>query len=136
MVIVASIFVMLAVTLIPAVRSTLNQRSEISELSEQLAQQRERVSALQQEQRRWSDPAYIEQQARERLKFVRVGERSYTVIDADVAPDGGVPNVVTSAGAFEANSPWYTRMWQSMVVADTTAGVPADSRPSPAPPSP
>jgi cell division protein FtsB len=135
MVILAAIFVMLAVTLIPALRSTLNQQSQINELSDQLASKRERVAALQQEQRQWSDPAYVEQQARERLKFVRVGERSYTVIDAEVAPADGGPNIAAPE-ASTANTPWYTRMWQSIVIADTPADATATNQPSPAPPAP
>jgi len=86
MAILAAIFVMLAVTLVPTLRSTLKQRSQISDLRSQLAQQGRTVAALQREQRQWSDPAYVEQQARERLKFVRVGETSYTVIDAEPVP--------------------------------------------------
>jgi cell division protein FtsB len=127
MVILAAIFVMLAVTLIPTLRSTLNQRSQIDDLRSQLAQKRETVAALQQEQRQWTDPAYVEQQARERLKFQRVGETSYTVIDAEVAPVGaGGPKIAAPVRAATANSPWYGQMWQSMVIADAPAKVPAD----------
>ena len=126
MAILASIFVMLAVTLVPTLRSTLNQRSQINALRGQLAQQGETVAALQQEQLQWSDPAYIEQQARERLKFVRVGETSYTVIDAEAAPAGtGGPKIAAPARAATANSPWYGQLWQSMVIADTSTKAPA-----------
>ena len=76
---------MLAITLIPALRSTFSQQSEIDGLHDRIAQQRDKVAALEQEQHRWGDPAYVEQQARERLKFVRVGETSYTVIDTPTA---------------------------------------------------
>jgi cell division protein FtsB len=125
--ILASIFVMLAVTLIPTLRSTLNQRSQINDLRSHLAEKREKVAALQQEQRQWTDPAYVEQQARERLKFVRPGETSYTVIDAEVAPvRGGGPTIAAPSRAATANSPWYGQMWQSMVIADTPAKLPAN----------
>lgn len=128
MAILASIFVMLAVTLVPTLRSTLNQRSQINALRGQLAQQGQTVAALQQEQRQWSDPAYVEQQARERLKFVRVGETSYTVIDAEVVPaDTGGPKIAAPARAATANSPWYGQLWQSMVIADTSAKAPANA---------
>jgi cell division protein FtsB len=129
--ILASIFVMLAVTLIPTLRSTLDQRSQINDLRSLLAQKRETVAALEQEQRQWADPAFVEQQARERLKFVRVGETSYTVIDAEVAPvDAGGPKIAAPARASTANSPWYGQLWQSMVIADassTSAKVPVQA---------
>jgi len=122
MVILASIFVMLAITLIPAVRSTLNQHGQINDLRDRLAQQRKTVVALQQEQRQWSDPAYVEQQARERLKLVRVGETSYTVIHGQARPDlaGGL-RIAAPEQASAANIPWYGQLWQSIVIADTAA---------------
>ena len=135
MVILAAIFVVLAVTIVPTLRSTLNQRSQINELRTQLAHKRETVAALQQEKQRWTDPAYVEQQARERLKFVRVGEKSYTVIDAEAAPvDGGGPKIAAPTKASTANSPWYGQMWQSMVIADTPATVPKAPGTAPARP--
>lgn len=127
MAILAAIFVMLAVTLVPTLRSTLNQRRQISDLRGQLAQQGRTVAALQQEQRQWNDPAYVEQQARERLKFVRVGETSYTVIDAEAPPadTGGGPKIAAPVQASAADNPWYGQLWQSMVIADAPAKAPA-----------
>jgi hypothetical protein len=113
---------MLAITLIPALRSTLNQQGQISGLRDRIAQQRGAVADLQAEQRRWDDPAYVEQQARERLKFVRPGEKSYTVIDGEAtsAVIGGA-NIASPAHASAANIPWYGELWRSMVIADTPA---------------
>ena len=132
---------MLAVTLMPTVRSTLSQQSEINALRNDLGQKRATVAAMQQQQRQWNDPAFIEQQARERLKFVRVGETSYTVIDAEVAPPRVAgPKIAAPARATNVSSPWYGQLWQSMVIADTPTKVavktpvkgPAASKPSPA----
>jgi cell division protein FtsB len=132
MAILVSIFLMLAITLIPALRSTFNQQGQINDLRDSLARQRQTVAALQQQQRQWSDPAYVEQQARERLKFARVGETSYTVIDGQSAPDDGGPKIAAPEQVTGASSPWYSRMWQSMVIADTPVSTPAMSQPSPA----
>ena len=132
---------MLAVTLIPTLRSTLNQQSEINAIRDQLGQQRETVAAMQQEQRQWSDPVFLEQQARERLKFVRVGETSYTVIDAQTAPaNSGDLKIAAPATVSTFNGPWYGQLWQSMVVADTpvsaATGQPSLTSPASAPPAP
>ncbi|MBC7558158.1 MAG: septum formation initiator family protein [Dermatophilaceae bacterium] len=127
---------MLAITLIPALRATFSQQSEIDGLHDRIARQREKVAALEQEQRRWADPAYVEQQARERLKFVRVGEKSFTVIDPDTAPEvTGGARIASPAPGSAANVPWYGELWQSMVIADTPA-IAATSVPSPATPTP
>jgi len=126
---------MLAITLIPAARSTLNQQGQINEAHDRIAQQRSKVAALQQEEQRWTDPAYVEQQARERLKFVRVGEKSYTVIDGESAPDlTGGPGIAAPRHP-AANIPWYGELWQSMVIADTPPQAPA-RQPSPGPATP
>jgi cell division protein FtsB len=128
MAILASIFVMLAVTVIPTLRSTLNQQRQISGLREQVAQQRDKVAALQREEQHWKDPAYVEQQARERLKFVRVGETSYTVIDAEAAPvEATGPKIAAPVKGTTANSPWYGQLWQSMVIADAAAKAPVNA---------
>jgi len=126
MAILASIFVMLAITLIPAVRATLNQQGQISDLRDRLDQQRATVAALQQDERQWRDPAYVEQQARERLKFVRPGETSYTVIDGQSATAlAGGQTIASPARTSAAHAPWYGQLWQSMVIADTPAPAPA-----------
>lgn len=119
-----SIIVLLAVTLLPTARSVLRQRSEISALQDKIATQTSTVEALKVEQERWKDPAYVEQQARERLKFVRPGELSYSVIDptkaAPTIPSGAVVAAPSSSG----NQPWYGQLWTSMQLADRpTAGM-------------
>lgn len=124
MAVLSAIFVMLAVTLIPTLRSTLSQQSEINALRDQLGQQRETVAAMQQEQRQWDDPVFVEQQARERLKFVRVGETSYTVIDPQAASAGSDDlKIAAPATVTTFDGPWYGQLWQSMVIADAPAKV-------------
>jgi len=123
-VVLASIAVLLAITLVPTLRSYLHQQGRIDSLRHQVAQQQAGVADLQKEQARWNDDAYVMQQARERLKFVKVGEKSYTVIDPK--PDakslaGGGAAVETKA----SGGTWYSHLWDSVQVAD--AG-PAESR--------
>ena len=65
------------------VAAYVNQRGDIAALQDKVAPQQHDVAALQAEQEQWRDPAYVEQQARQRLKFVKPGERSYTVLDAE-----------------------------------------------------
>ena len=85
------------------------------------------MGELQKEQARWNDDAYVVQQARERLKFVKVGDRSYTVIDGEPAkpPIEGV-----AAPAASSDHPWYGQLWESVRAAD--AG-PTTTKPAPAP---
>lgn len=115
-VVLASIFVLLAVTLVPTLRSYLRQQGEIDALRGQVTEQRQGVSDLQKEQARWNDDEYVMQQARERLKFVKVGEKSYTVIDGKPSTKA-LPGVAKASAASNDN-PWYGRLWESVQVAD------------------
>ena len=67
MAILACILVMLAVTLVPTLRSYLQQQSEYSALQAKVTEQRHTVDQLTRERAHWNDPAYVEEQARERL---------------------------------------------------------------------
>ena len=116
MVVLASILVLLAVTLVPTLRSYLRQQGEIEALRGQVSEQRDGVSDLQKEQARWNDDAYVMQQARERLKFVKVGEKSFTVIDGK--PTTKTLPGVAKAPAASSDHPWYGQLWESVQVAD------------------
>ncbi|MGL4743473.1 MAG: FtsB family cell division protein [Dermatophilaceae bacterium] len=112
-----TIGVFLAVLLGPTIAAWLGQRADIAALREQVADQERDVAALDAERDRWRDPAYVEQQARQRLKFVKPGERSYTVIDPE--PDPGavdpIPEVVVAG---EPDLSWYAAVWESARTAD------------------
>lgn len=119
--VIAAILVMLSVTLVPTLRSFLHQRAEISSMQEQIARQHQTVDGLQQERKRWQDPAYVEQQARERLKFVMPGEKSYTVIDdtGSKPASSGEPGVAEVTQKVQSKRPWYGQLWESMKIADS-----------------
>lgn len=117
--ILGTVVVVLAILLAPTVHAYLAQRSTINALRATVAQQERDVAGLTASQAQWQDDAYVMQQARERLKFVKVGEKSYTVIDAD--PSTPIDSSLASAPASSNNHPWYGRMWESMRVADAPA---------------
>lgn len=111
--VIALVAVVLLVLLAPTMRSYFAQRGEIVALEREVAASEERVAELQAERERWRDPAYVEQQARERLKFVRPGDVSYTVIGADEIQDQQV-----AVGQVPGTGLWYARLWSSMGQAD------------------
>lgn len=125
--ILLGIVVMLAVTIVPTLRSVIQQRHDNAALADRVAEQREQVKDLEKQVAQWKDPAFIEAQARERLKFVRVGDRAYTVLGADELtgddePLAGRPAV--AAPMANESSPWYGKLWQSIQIADRpTAGL-------------
>ena len=82
---ILALLVLGVVVLAPSLKLLIQQRSQIAGLEKSVAQQKQAVSSLKGQVARWSDPAYIEAQARNRLLFVFPGEYSYLVI-----PQAGV----------------------------------------------
>ena len=111
-----SIVAFLMVLLGSTVAAYVGQQGDIAALRDKVAGQEQDVATLKAEQARWRDPAYVEQQARQRLKFVKPGERSYTVLDAK--PATGTKDPVPELAAPDVPLPWYQTVWQSTHTAD------------------
>lgn len=108
---------LLALMLVPTGKSWYDQQQRLDELQSQVAAQEAAVEDLRRERELWQTDEYVEAQARKRLKFVRPGEKTYTVVDpdepvADVDPETGT---VTSSNT----QPWYEKMADSVTMADT-----------------
>lgn len=92
----------------------LEQQSDITHAQQQLAGENERQEELETQLQRWEDPAYVEQQARERFNMVMPGERKYMVIDEDdentLAPEPGV-----AALDEHVEMGWADRLWGSVL---------------------
>src|SRR3954452_22533032 len=67
-------------------REFLSQRADIRHLQQSQAAARARVAALEEQEARLADPAYVAALARDRLHFVRPGETAYVVIAPSAAP--------------------------------------------------
>ncbi len=119
--ILATVVALLAVFVAPTLHAWLSQRSQISALRSQVAAQQRDVATLQKQQQLWTDDEYVIQQARERLKFVKPGEKSYTVIAGD--PDSADSRLATAPASSDGH-PWYGRLWESIGVADAPAAHP------------
>ncbi len=67
------------------------------------------MEELRDEKARWQDPSYVEQQARERLNFLRPGETGFILPqerDGEEDDDGR-----RTSGA-PAARPWYDTLWE------------------------
>lgn len=91
----------------------LEQQADITQAQQQLAQERQREQDLQDQLERWEDPAYVQQQARERFNMVMPGERKYLVIGDDEDDTETEPNVATIDEDVEMG--WADRLWGSLL---------------------
>lgn len=85
MVIMLSLVVLGAWVLVPTLGTFIDQRQKIAALEASVQVSADEIEALEQEQERWEDPAYITTQARERLYYVKPGEVVY-LVDNDIDP--------------------------------------------------
>ncbi|WP_223586772.1 septum formation initiator family protein [Microbacterium sp. OVT16B] len=84
-VIMLSLVVLGAWVLVPTLGTFIDQRQKIAALESSIQVSQEKISSLEAERDRWTDPAYITTQARERLYYVKPGEIVY-LIDNDLDP--------------------------------------------------
>lgn len=85
MVIMLSLVILGAWVLVPTLGTYIDQRQKIAALEASVQVTADEIEALEKEQERWEDPAYITTQARERLYYVKPGEVVY-LVDNDLDP--------------------------------------------------
>lgn len=130
--------VVLAVfTLLPTIGTYIEQRQRIATLQESVAIAQEKVDNLKAEKERWSDPAYITTQARERLFYRFPGEVVYLIVDDLPAAEVPKEQKPVSDTAQEASGDWMSAMLRSLVETGLTQDVvpesPTEPTPSPKP---
>lgn len=127
--------------LVPTVGTYMDQRQQIQALQSAVEISQSDVEDLQMQRDRWSDPAYIRTQARERLGYTFPGEVVY-LIDNDL-PASATPQeqADVSEEVGQTRTDWMAQLVRSVTasgaaqVAVPTIGVP-DPTPSPDAPAP
>ncbi|HPU12989.1 MAG TPA: septum formation initiator family protein [Aeromicrobium sp.] len=115
----AAILLVVAVMLIASYTASLHawwqQRAEIVALEAKNRATKAKIAELEDQQKRWDDPAYVRQQARERFGWVMPGEVGYRVIGADGQIKGDVSQL--EEPTTKVQGPWVERLWGSVVEA-------------------
>lgn len=112
------VLAVLAVSYASSLRAYLQQRSHIESLQAQISEREADIGTLRLEKRRWQDPAYVAQQARERFGYVARGETPYVVVDSDGQPlDASAELGDPSQVADPDKRVWYEDAWDSMKIA-------------------
>jgi cell division protein FtsB len=122
-VLLGALVLLLALTLAGPVRQYVAGRQELAQLAAEHDALTERAADLRAQLDRQADPAYVAQQARERLTYVLPGDRLVVVGDAGDAGDPGeAPGDADQGAAGQAGSgaavPWYTGLLGSVAAAD------------------
>ena len=117
--------ILAVIVLAPNLRIFIEQRQQIAQLQQQVADAQGSVDELTKDVARWSDPAYIESQARERLFYVFPGDVSYRVVGdaaASATPDGQPISDQIQATRVD----WLKTLLSSVYTAGLTDAPPAD----------
>ena len=112
--VLAVVICAIALSLAYPVREYVAQRRQIDQLQAENRVTAAQLSQLQAEAQRLGDPAYVEQQARDRLHLCMPGKTCYVIIGGEPAAPGPRP-------AAAAAAPWYQRLWHSVRQADQGA---------------
>lgn len=111
------------VVLAPQLKTLVEQRQQIAQLEQQVQDAHDDLDDLDAEVARWSDPAYVEAQARDRLYYVYPGDVTYLVLSDDDAPvvDDEQP---ISAQLQTTEVDWMTAFLASVYTAGFTQATP------------
>lgn len=112
---IAVVFVAVAIAIAVPARQLVDQRAEIANATAANERTKDRITLLDEALTRWSDPAFIAAQARQRLRFVFPGETAFIVIgpDGEAVEATNVGPVSTFPTLPQQPSAWYERLWAS-----------------------
>jgi cell division protein FtsB len=99
----------------------LSQQRDLAVAEQEIRERNAQISELEAELDRWSDPAYVKAQARERLGWVLPGETGYRVVDDNGQPVGGGVTLESDQRQVsgETDQTWWQRMSGSLATADS-----------------
>jgi cell division protein FtsB len=112
------VLAVLVVSYASSLRAYLQQRSQINDLKAAIAQHEANIDTLESEKERWDDPAYVRQQARERLGYVMPGEKTYLVLGEDGKPLEPAAQLEDPTAVITSTpAAWWNDEWDSVELA-------------------
>ncbi|BBH66157.1 hypothetical protein ACTI_28420 [Actinoplanes sp. OR16] len=112
--ILIAVFVALALAYTYPLRVYLEQESQIAQIEQDQAAQREKIEATAKELAKWQDDEYLRIQARERYFYVRPGETPLVIYyDGPGAARDAAKNAPAAAP-----DRWYDTLWSSVQAAN------------------
>ena len=120
------LIVLSVVVLAPSLKILIDQRQQIAALQASVQAAKDAVDGLTAQKARWSDPNYIEAQARGRLNYVFPGDYSYLVLNDTKAAAGTTVNGQPISDTIQTTQvDWVDSLLSSVFTAGLT-NAPAD----------
>lgn len=116
-IVLGTLVVLLVVLLASPLHRYLGSRSDVAHAAQQLSSDQARLAALAKQQAEWSDPGYIQSQARSRLQYAMPGDTVYVVVGPGQRSGSATTAPAPGAAKQLAGSSWNTRLWGSIASA-------------------
>ncbi|MDQ3156157.1 MAG: septum formation initiator family protein [Actinomycetota bacterium] len=108
-----SVVLLLIASYTSSLHAWWDQRGEIQSQKAEIVMRKNAIKELRDDKERWSDRAFVEQQARERFGWVLPGEVGYRVIGSDGKVQGSVPTL--DPPPVPETKQWYDKLWGTVV---------------------
>jgi len=86
-------------------------RGDVSHAAQQLSSDQQELTQLRAQQQLWSDPGYVQQQARQRLLYAMPGDTVYVVVHP--GQKSAIEKTSNTVVAQQAST-WNQKLWQSV----------------------
>jgi cell division protein FtsB len=116
--ILGAVIVLLVVLLAAPLHRFLSARSALAQSVAATNDSQRELKALQQLDKQYSDPAYIESQARTRLQYAMPGDTVYQIVQPGQQSNIDATAVKNTATTTIAGNTWNQRLWGSVKSAD------------------
>ena len=110
--VLGTVVVLLLVLLASPLHRYFGSRSDVEHASQQLHSDQAQLGELTKQRERWSDPGYIQQQARLRLQYAMPGDTVYIVTGAGQPSD--ITRTNAKQGTERSAGTWNQRLWETV----------------------
>ena len=112
--VLGTLVIVLLVLLASPLHRYFASRGDVAHARQQLQQDQKSLAELQQQQQKWSDPGYIQAQARQRLMYAMPGDTVYVVVGPGHQSTIQQTSNTTVA---KQQTTWNQKLWQSVQAA-------------------
>jgi cell division protein FtsB len=114
--VLGTLVILLLVVLASPLNRYFQSRSALSDAARQLQGDKARLTQLEQQVKRWGDPGYVQQQARQRLQYAMPGDTVYVVVNH--GRRNAIADTAGAGGKSDDQAGWNTALWNSVTRAD------------------
>jgi cell division protein FtsB len=114
-IVLGTLVVLLLVLLASPLNRYFGSRSDLHAAAQQLQHDQKQLASLTTQYRQWSDPGFVQQQARERLQYAMPGDTVYIVVDHGAKSQ--IQDTVRTPTPAPTGGSWNTRLWASVEAA-------------------